>query len=121
MATIGSSDLSLHQRHGTWICYQVTVAAMATDDPNDVASGDFPAGTQLLVDPCAAFMVDAWMVARSRVSDDPPWIAWGRAEGSTRLLDRLNGELHVYDASRYDILFVIVGVLSPPPRPASAH
>lgn len=57
---------------------------------------------------------------RPRLDDGDPWLAFARSEGSAPLLDRMNGEVHVYSPDRYTVVGVIVGVLVRPPRPLSA-
>jgi transcriptional regulator with XRE-family HTH domain len=82
--------------------------------------GPFAAGTDVLVDPCRdAYEAGVYMLVRTRETGDS-FFAWGRVEGTVNLLDRLDGELHVYVAARYEVVGVIVGMVVPPPRPLSA-
>lgn len=83
------------------------------------ATRDFPAGTQLLVDPASAFVPGAWLLVRVRGGDDD-WIAWASDDGRGTL-DRANGELHSYDPERYEITGMIVGQIVPPPKRPSAR
>lgn len=82
------------------------------------AAGPFAAGTDVLVDPAEAYTEDAYMLIRPAGSEEA-WFAWGRIEGGLRLLDRLDGELHVFTEARYAVVGVIVGMVVKPPRPLS--
>lgn len=82
-------------------------------------AGPFAAGSEVHVDPCRdAYEAGQYMLIRTRETGDM-FFAWGRVEGTVNLLDRLDGELHVYVAARYEVVGVIVGMVVPPPRPLS--
>lgn len=83
-----------------------------------VAAGPFAAGTDVLVDPSSSYAADTYMLVRPRTGGEE-WFAWGRVEGGLKLLDRLDGELHVYADARYEVVGVIVGMVVKPPRPLS--
>lgn len=80
----------------------------------------FPAGAVAFVDPGSAYLDGEYLLVRPRLDDGDPWLAFARSEGSAPLLDRMNGEVHVYSPDRYTVVGVIVGVLVRPPRPLSA-
>lgn len=81
-------------------------------------AGPFAAGTDVLVDPWVGYSVGKYMLVRSRTGQDT-WFAWGRLDGALKLLDRLDGELHVYSEARYEVIGVITGMVVPVPPPAS--
>lgn len=83
-----------------------------------VAAGPFAAGTDVLVDPSDTYAAHSYMLVRPRTGDET-WFTWGREEGGLKLLDRLDGELHVYAESRYEVVGVIVGMVVKPPPPLS--
>lgn len=82
------------------------------------ASGAFPAGVDVFVDPTETYAAKQYMLVKTRGSEEC-WFAWGRSQGELLLLDRLDGELHVYNSTRYEILGVIVGMVVAPPVPLS--
>lgn len=84
------------------------------------ASGPFPAGTRLFVDPSDAFVVGKWMLLRTRARPDETWLAWGQADGGIDFVQRSDGEVFRYHATRHEVLGVVAGMLMPPPSPLSA-
>jgi DNA-binding XRE family transcriptional regulator len=81
--------------------------------------GPFKAGMPVQVDPASSFSPGEYMLVRTRETGDA-WYAWGRLEGRLSVLDRLDGELHIYDPARYEVIGLVVGMVVKPPPPPSA-
>lgn len=72
------------------------------------ASGTFPAGERVLVDPS-----DSWSEGR--------WLLVAARNRTERFFARTDGELLVFQEDRHEVLGVIVGTITPPPSRPSAR